>query len=205
MNDYKKTKREAVNDYASKLATNARKARGLSIGEKIWKAYKLKCETSYKCRNGYIELKATEPLPFHDAYKKPEMIAEHEGRAAFLYGMYKLYYGNVFGQEQTVEQEKADHVADILRMIFMLCHDVGEIKHGDIPDDGTEAHEVYRADEAEVMHELFSYFPEDLQGLLRSWYPCFEDYAGGKEIMLMKAIDKAEAVAFLAFVGLTYI
>lgn len=161
----------------------------LSEGEKCWRAYKLKCETSFKTRNGTIACKAL-PRPKHTGYKKPEYISEHEGRTASLFGL--LYSYEYHSTAVPINRVDAFSV-----MLMLLCHDIGEIYTGDALDDGTAPHDRNRKIEQAVLEELYSYFPnsEQMLGIQND----FEDYSGEKIVQYAKMVDKAEAVAFQLF------
>lgn len=82
--------------------------------------------------------------------------------------------------------------------MFMLMHDVGEIKRGDALDDGSGEHEARLKDEAEVFEEMLTYLPESEVEWFRTMRERFENYEG-HTAGLDKIIDKLEAILYLLF------
>lgn len=154
--------------------------------KQIWRAYTYKCEMSFKTRNGTIACGVVPPLKLTDVYARPEFVAEHEGRSAFLLSVAYEWYPNL-----------ADDREKLATVQFMLMHDGGERKGGDKLDDGSRSHEEARTLEEATMRELFSCFPEERQFELNRRYRDFEDYAD--EMSFAKAMDKAEAVLWQIF------
>ncbi len=156
------------------------------IEKQIWLAYLMKCEMSYRTRNGTIACRALKALDINDIYQRSEFVAEHEARAAYLLGLFMLSYPGLVPDTEWFQQ-----------LMFMLIHDHGEFELGDQLDDGTMPHDEVRKTEEETMQKLAKLYPDDFQNRIMKMYREFETYSG--EQMLAKAIDKAEAVLFQVF------
>ncbi len=154
----------------------------------IWRAYVHKAEMSYKTRNGTIACGVTSELDLSDAYSRPEFIAEHEGRSAFLFGMITSWQPYLMSPEM-----RAD------RMLFLLMHDAGELVGGDRLDDGSSEHsnEDLSQLEKEAMLEMLFCFPSWEHRRMTSIYDKFEEYRDSE--VFIKAIDKVEAVLWQLF------
>lgn len=161
--------------------------------ENIWAAYKMKCETSFITRTGSIVCGATTPITIDDIYRKPEFVAEHEGRVAFLYTLIMLWHKQPFTVSSASVSESLRHV------FWLLVHDVGEIASGDQPDDGSVGHNEARAAEDKIFNELFDFLPGEYRSWFERTHENFESYGGTVETQFDKALDKVEAILYLLF------
>lgn len=165
----------------------------MRIFDNIWAAYKMKCETSFLARTGSIVCGALLPANYEDIYKKPEFVAEHEGRVAFLYALIMLYHKQPFRVNQESASESLRHV------FWLLSHDIGEMAAGDQPDDGSSGHENSRALEDKIFNEFFDYLPGEYRFFFEKTHDDFENYNGTVESQFDKMLDKVEAILFLLF------
>lgn len=162
--------------------------------KRIWENYYTYCGTSFIERGGTIACKVLPSLRSSDNFpfdKKPEFVSEHQGRSAFLLGQILMNY-----------PELTDPSTWFLQMMFVLCHDVGEIKHGDLLDDGSMMDNDYlqelRHDEEELLDDFFCNFPERYGIQMAEIAPLFEAYAGGYPL-LDKMVEKLDAILFQIF------
>lgn len=162
--------------------------------KKIWENYYTYCETSYVERGGTVACGTLPTLRTRDGYpydSKPEFVSEHQGRSAFLLGQILMNYPDL-----------SDPSTWFLQMMFVLCHDVGEIKHGDILDDGSMTDnsviQEMRRDEEELLDDFFCNFPERYSIQMAEIAPLFEGYAGGYPL-LDKMVEKLDAILFQLF------
>lgn len=160
----------------------------------VWRAYMLYSETGFIERGGTIACKVVSSLnlPREEMYSmKPEFVSEHQGRSAFLLGLILMHYPELFDQSTWFTQ-----------LMFELCHDVGEIKHGDILDDGSrlgsDALLGMRQDEEELMDEFFLYFPSHYSIEMQDIGPKFESYKDRMPLFL-KMVEKLDAVLYQLF------
>lgn len=162
----------------------------------IWRNYYIYCESSYCMRGGTIacgvlpRLKGFEdPSSYYD--KKPEFVSEHMGRSAFLLGQILMNYPDLTDKDTWFSQ-----------MMFLLCHDAGEYKNGDLLDDGSlkDSDEFLRAkdEEMETLDEMFCNFPSRYSMEMCNMLPKFEEYSGTHEL-LDKMVEKLDAVLFQLF------
>lgn len=159
-----------------------------------WKAYKMKCETSFVTRNGIIACGVVKEPNVENLYEKPEFVSEHEGRSAFLYALLIAWCKENNGPDCLRKIESSD-------MFLLLCHDIGEILNGDALDDGSSPHDESRHDETKLFSEFCDYLPIGLDLSIRHRYGCFENYNGSLLTKFCKVVDKAEAIAFQLFLA----
>ena len=160
----------------------------------IWHCYYTYCESSYCVRGGTIACGVLPKLQNHDGViydKKPEFVSEHMGRSAFLLGQILMNYPELAKPETWFSQ-----------MMFLLCHDAGEWKNGDILDDGSMGDNVAlleaRNEETEILDEMFCLFPDRYSMQMCAMLPKFEGYTGTYEL-LDKMVEKADAILFQLF------
>ena len=160
----------------------------------IWRAYMMQCETGYIERGGTIACGVVRSLnlPREDMYGlKPEFVSEHQGRSAWLLGMLLMYNPELFDQSIWFDM-----------VMFENSHDIGEIRHGDILDDGTildnEILLGMREDEDETADEFFCYYPNYWSTEMLTMRPKFEEYQGSPELF-MKMTEKLDAILFQLF------
>ncbi|MBQ3271394.1 HD domain-containing protein [Candidatus Saccharibacteria bacterium] len=162
--------------------------------KRIWENYSMYCETSFIERGGTVACGVLPSLKTRDTFpydKKPEFVSEHQGRAAFLLGQILMNYPDLTDQKTW-----------FLQLMFVLCHDVGEIKNGDILDDGSVVDDAelqaMRREEEELLDDFFCNFPERYSLQMAEIAPLFEDYVGGYPL-LDKMVEKLDAVLFQIF------
>ena len=161
----------------------------------IWHNYSVYCESSFGERGGTVACGVLPALCLHDPFPysaKPETVGEHMGRAAFLLGQVLMNYPDLVDPKDW-----------FLHLMFVLCHDVGEYKNGDILDDGSrdddEEIQGLRAEEMEIMDEFFCNFPERYGLFMVEMLPKFEEYAADDAALLDKMVEKLDAILFQLF------
>ena len=161
----------------------------------VWHAYATYCETGYIERGGTIACKVVSSMGLlrEDMYSmKPEFVSEHQGRSAFLLGLLLMHYPELF-------EKKVDWFG---MMMFELCHDIGEVRHGDILDDGSALDNStllgMRDDEDEFMDEFLLYLPSHYGIEMQDIRPRFEAYEG-KRPLFLKMVEKLDAILFQMF------
>ena len=160
----------------------------------IWRNYYTYCESSFCVRGGTVACKVLPDLKNYDGFpynKKPEFVSEHMGRSAFLLGQILMNYPDL-----------ADQKTWFTQLMFLLCHDAGEWKNGDILDDGSmkgnaELIEA-RNEEAEILDDMFCNFPDRYGMKMCDMLPKFESYSGTYEL-LDKMVEKVDAILFQLF------
>lgn len=161
----------------------------------IWRNYYTYCETSFVERGGTIACGVLPSLKKRDDaflyQSKPEFVSEHQGRSAFLLGQILMAY-----------PELTDPKTWFSQLMLVLCHDVGEYRHGDLLDDGSgikdEQIKAMKTEEAEIMDEFFLNFPDRFSMEMVEMLPKFEAYEGGAPL-LDKMVEKLDAVLFQIF------
>ena len=160
----------------------------------IWHSYFIYCESSFVERGGTVACGVLPPLSLHEPFlykAKPETVAEHMGRAAFLLGQIFMNYPDL------VEPEER-----FVHLMFVLCHDVGEYQNGDLLDDGSvissDVLSTLRTEEMEIMDDFFCNFPERYGMRMTEILPNFEDYTGDAAL-LDKMVEKLDAILFQLF------
>ena len=187
-----------------------------------WLAFCDKCATSFIPRSGYIASGLTDKFrrKRKNIYRKPEFVAEHEGRSTYLYSLLRLWSAydqlpNVFEGVNTVkslDNERLENQIYPIASLFLQIHDVCERILGDKLDDGSSTHANAKEIEKAVMEEHFSHYPPPVADTLRAFYPIFESYgkegdAGEygnlfvQEACFAKAVDKADAVGWQLFLA----
>lgn len=149
--------------------------------QEIWRGYSYKCDMSYKTRNGTIACGVVDRLELVDPYSRPEFVAEHEGRSAYLLSLLYSWNPVIADEHQQLEN-----------LQFMLMHDGGERIGGDALDDGSGERKAAQALEKRTMYELFECYPEARRPRLMDQYKKFESYSSN--MAFPKAVDKIEAV-----------
>ncbi len=161
----------------------------------IWHNYYTYCETSFVERGGTIACGVLPTLKRRgdtDIYnRKSELVSEHQGRSAFLLGQILMNYPDL-----------TDPATWFSQLMFVLCHDVGEYRHGDLLDDGSlkaNAEAIsYREEELEILDEFFCNFPERYCMEMVEMLPQFEGYQG-RAPLLDKMVEKLDAILFQLF------
>ncbi|MBR5621031.1 HD domain-containing protein [Candidatus Saccharibacteria bacterium] len=144
-------------------------------------------------RSGLMVCGATTPITIEDIYHKPEFVAEHEGRVAFLYALIMMYHKQPFTTRGGSASESLRHV------FWLLSHDIGEMASGDQPDDGTKGHSEARPEEDKIFNEFFDYLPGEYRNWFERTHDDFESYGGTVETQFDKALDKVESILYLLF------
>jgi len=166
----------------------------------IWKAYQLFATTSAVRRKGIELVGMTAPTPDgvpepQDAlYLRGESDLEHQAKVAWLVAAFVGCYGNNFFQ--LYEPNSSIELWSV--MMTALCHDVGEVAMGDVPDDGSEEHNAKLEKERAVFGDMLRFLPADYSIPLQLDYWFFQDLDGhnGRAIY---ALDKLEAILTLLY------
>ena len=164
--------------------------------KKVWRAYKIYAATAFVSRKGFelVGMTPVDDSPVDVAERfslRGESALEHQAKTAFLCSLFASEFHNYFG--------RAAYLAQNLPSVWplmtaLLCHDVGEVKTGDIPDDGNALHGTKDAAELEVFKDLVrSGFEKEDADLLVDYFQMFQSH-DDFEGQAMYAIDKLEAV-----------
>ena len=152
---------------------------------KIWQAYKMIGETSFVMRGGTTACEVLKEIPLDNLYEKAEMVAEHQLRSAWLMGQILMNFPSLLPREEWFDQ-----------VMFLMTHDVGEIRLGDQLDDGSGMREQAAAIEKEVTDEFYGWYPKADRERYKEKQARFERYEGQAD-GLAKGVDKLEAVLYL--------
>lgn len=105
--------------------------------KKIWEGYRLYSATAYVIRKGFELVGLSEVGEIENVkntfLKRGESVLEHQAKTAWLCGVFASNFVDFFdGNDMSL--------ADFWYLTtVLLCHDVGEVAIGDIPDDGGAA------------------------------------------------------------------
>ena len=167
--------------------------------KKIWEGYKLYSGTAYVIRKG-VELaglsKVGDSTDVKSTFlKRGESALEHQAKMAWLCGAFVSNFIDFF-------EGKTVTLADYWYLTTVsLCHDVGEVAIGDIPDDGSSDHVGKDAMELEVLSGFTKAYDEVDGCIILDIFHDFQkkDTKYGKALY---ALDKLEAVMTLFFLEL---
>lgn len=123
-----------------------------------------------------------------------ESLLEHQAKTAWLASVFVSNFPRFFGDRRLASSAALPNFWHLITTA--LCHDVGELKIGDIPDDGNPLHGTKDAEERKVFNELIQVYEVDDRVTLRQAFREFQDkttFAGQG----LYALDKFEAVATL--------
>ena len=187
-----------------------------------WLAYCDKCATSFIPRIGTIKNGLTDGFAYkgNEIYKKPEFVAEHEGRSAYLYQLLRIWsaYDELPDAIEGVHTIKRlgdnwleDQISPIA-CLFLQIHDICERELGDTLEDGSNNHQEAKELEPVIMEEHFSHYPSPVADKLQAFYPLFESYGKegdadkfgellAREACFAKAVDKADAIGYQLFLA----
>lgn len=121
--------------------------------------------------------------------RRSDSALEHQAKTAWLASVFLSNFPEFFGKNITCETSPEVWVY----LTTALCHDVGESKIGDIPDDGNPLHDTKDAAELEMFQEfIYAYSFFDRGRLLRMFRTFQEkDSHPGKALFVL---DKTDAV-----------
>lgn len=160
---------------------------------KIWESYQLFASTGAVRRKGFELCGMTFPTPnevpdIGDSFAtRGESDLEHQAKVAWLVSAFISADG-----VDAFELPIADMIVWSLITVG-LCHDIGEVNIGDIPDDGNLMHDTKDAIELKVFDELASVYPQEWRDEASRDYRRFQQKTNGNGQALY-VIDKLEAV-----------
>lgn len=169
--------------------------------KKIWEGYQLYASLCAVDRRGYelvgLTSYSTKDSPnIGDVFdRRGESDLEHQAKTAWLCSVFASNFPDYF------EMPSRKIPTDVwLLVTTALCHDVGEAKTGDIPDDGRAEHELKNLVELQVFCELAGVFDYVDQEKSINTFRQFQnrDSHIGKALF---ALDKAEAVLTTIFLA----
>lgn len=165
----------------------------MSEYKRIWEAYQLYAKTATVRRKGF-ELcgmtfpTANETLDFGESFAvRGESDLEHQAKVAWL----TLTFMGCSMNGHPIWPK--GYVGTWAIIAVALCHDVGEVEIGDIPDDGNALHDAKDEVERKVFNEMAEIYPYSKREALRGVFGCFQnkEYDFGK---MLFALDKLESV-----------
>lgn len=166
------------------------------VCERIWHGYKLYSASGFVLRKG-VELVglAQKNDPSEDVakmfYRRGESILEHQARVAWLASAFASNFPEFFGK--IYENEMASYTRSFFAITVALCHDIGEVEVGDIPDDGRPEHGAKDSVELSVFSRMmYAYSLEDAH-TMTAIFQHFQnkDSPAGQALFVL---DKVEAV-----------
>lgn len=164
--------------------------------KRIWDGYRLYAGTAYVSRKGFELVGLTKdtemPLPVAETFvRRGESAMEHQAKTAWLAMAFNDNFPLFFS-----DMDSAYSLA-YLMMTVGLCHDVGEVAIGDIPDDGNPLHDKKDAAEREVFKKLMAACPHNGKFFVKAFGELqSKNVLRGKALY---ALDKLEAVLTLLF------
>ena len=170
---------------------------------RIWEAYKMFSGTSYIVRTGFQCFGLTQDYSVewldgiaNKFYERGQSSLEHQGNVTLLCNLFSSNFPGFFGQNTLTAQE-FQHIWAL--SMVSLFHDVGEIKVGDLPDDGRRAHAVKQAEEYKAFLKFVEtgFSPDDARDIIDG-YKAFSDH-NSYMYNALYALDKADAVLTLIF------
>lgn len=166
----------------------------LRTSQKIWNGYKTYAKGASVIRRGYENVGAAntidDSLNYRSTFiRRSESILEHQAKTAWLASVFASNCPTYFGQDYPILP------SSMFWMLFVteLCHDVGELEHGDIPDNGSRQHEIKDQEELSVFRSFVEVYNSIDQNEILALYKTFQDkdsYLG----QALFALDKCEAV-----------
>lgn len=172
----------------------------MSEYKRIWEAYQLYAKTATVRRKGF-ELcgmtfpTANETLDFGESFAvRGESDLEHQAKVAWL--LLAFTGGENFLRDYFLSAIlNRDGIGLWSLFAVALCHDIGEVETGDIPDDGNALHETKDETERRVFEEMSEiYSPEYFRReIARATFRCFQEKENNFG-MLLFTLDKLEAV-----------
>lgn len=162
--------------------------------ERIWQGYQTYASCASVIRKGFEMVGAAnitdDTLDLNSTFmRRSESVLEHQAKTAWLASVFLSNFPNFFGKGITCETSPAVWIY----ITTALCHDVGESKIGDIPDDGSPLHDAKDSAELETFQGfIYAYSFFDRRELLKM-FESFQkrDSYPAKALFVL---DKSEAV-----------
>ncbi len=151
----------------------------------LWRNYEKFTDLTYVMRGGFIVSKMYRKPTEEELHFRPESVAEHSARVANLLSEIMLYCPEAFSSYDKLAVMKV-----------ILDHDIGEIITGDIPDDGSPAHDAKAQTELDAIREFYAGIPESAESLLLTYHQQFED-ANTFLGQMLRMVDKVDAIGRL--------
>lgn len=168
------------------------------VCEQIWDGYKLFASTAYVSRKGFELVGMTKetgmPVPVAETFeRRGESGLEHQAKVAWLAVAFAENFPMFFGELFLSSVYELFYEM----LIVELCHDVGEVAVGDIPDDGNALHDTKDEAEREVFNSLMHVFSRSDVRLAKM----FLEFQNRNTPVgqALYALDKVEAVLTLLF------
>lgn len=164
----------------------------------IWRGYQLFSSTSAVPRKGVELCGMTLPTPddlpdVGDSFAtRGESDLEHQAKTAWLVLAFLSTETGIF------ELPVADKALWSL-VTAALCHDVGELEIGDIPDDGNSLHGTKDEAELKVFDKLACSFPSEWRDRVVNDYRRFQKKNDNGNGQALYVVDKLEAVLMQLF------
>lgn len=165
--------------------------------ERIWRGYQLYANCASVIRKGFELVGATnitnDSLNFNSTFlRRGDSALEHQAKTAWLASVFLSNFPDFFGKGITCETSP-----EVWTYITTaLCHDIGESKIGDIPDDGGPLHDNKDAVELEVFQGFiyaYSFFDrKELTKMFKSFQK-----KDSHPAQALFTLDKTEAVLML--------
>ncbi len=139
--------------------------------ERIWKGYQTYASCASVIRKGFELVGATniinDELDLKSTFmRRGDSTLEHQAKTAWLASVFLSNFPEFFGKGITCETSPEVWVY----ITTALCHDVGESKIGDIPDDGNPLHDTKDTAELELFREfIYAYSFFDRRELLKTF------------------------------------
>ena len=162
--------------------------------ERIWRGYQIYASCASVIRKGFELVGAAnitnDALDLSSTFmRRSESVLEHQAKTAWLASVFLSNFPDFFGKGITCETSPAVWTY----ITTALCHDVGESKIGDIPDDGNPLHDAKDATELEAFRDfIYAYSFFDRDKLLRM-FKSFQD-KDSHQAKALFVLDKTEAV-----------
>lgn len=163
------------------------------ICERVWRSYKLFMSLTFTARKGVELVGLTEatstPVDVAETFRRRgESVLEHSARVALLVSLFASNFPQFFGSLREV-------VAGLTweqLTVTALCHDIGEVVLGDIPDDGRPEHAAKANIEYQVFQDLiYAFTASDAERMARLFVDI--DDPTTHAAMGIKGLDKLEA------------
>ena len=161
---------------------------------KIWRGYQTYAKGASVIRTGFESIGASvvanDSLNLNKTFfRRGESILEHQAKTAWLASVFMSNFPDYFGIETTHKYS----MGDWLIIITALCHDVGELEIGDIPDDGNPLHDAKDETELLAFADFIKAYSYVDQGELFKLFDAFQQKNSNAGRALY-ALDKTEAV-----------
>lgn len=165
----------------------------MGAAKKLWKNFETMTDLTYVMRKGYEvcgvyvrdKEDAKEIHVSPDLLLRQESTAEHSARVANLLSEVMVWYPMYFSGVDT-----------FLAMKTALNHDVGEVKVGDVCDDGNRAHDLKADAEWRAVKDFYENLPTKIRDTMLDYHRQFEDCSTLLGQMI-KMVDKLDAIGRL--------